>query len=260
MTEEGLDQPTRWRALLDELSVRQKLSVAEAAELLGVSAATVRRDFTELAHQQLATRTHGGIVSAAVPYGLPARYRISPDDPRERIAARAAGLVGRDGVLGFNGGTTTSAVARHLMRRADLGHGLTVVTNALNVAVELVLRPHIRTVCLGGEIRPESYELHGPWAEHVLEHLLLDQLFLGVDALTWDEGASCQHLGEAATNSLMVRHAQQVTVVAASHKLGRVALARICAVDRIDRLVTDDGADAAHVAALERAGIEVLLT
>jgi DeoR family transcriptional regulator, aga operon transcriptional repressor len=68
---EVIDQSSRWRMLLDALSIHKRLSVTEAAELLGVPAATVRRDFEELARQQLATRTHGGVVATTVAYDLP---------------------------------------------------------------------------------------------------------------------------------------------------------------------------------------------
>jgi DNA-binding Lrp family transcriptional regulator len=78
VTGEVIDQSSRWRMLLDALSIHKRLSVTEAAELLGVPAATVRRDFEELARQQLATRTHGGVVATTVAYDLPARYRIAP--------------------------------------------------------------------------------------------------------------------------------------------------------------------------------------
>ena len=105
-------------------------------------------------------------------------------------AAKAVELVEPGSVVGLNGGTTTTAVARHLARdprfKIDRGHGLTVVTNALNIAADLVLRPHIRTVCLGSEARPESYDLHGPFARHVLEELLIERLFLGIDAISAD--------------------------------------------------------------------------
>ena len=93
VTGEVIDQSSRWRMLLDALSIHKRLSVTEAAELLGVPAATVRRDFEELARQQLATRTPGGVVATTVAYDVPARYRIAPGDPRERIAHAAAELV-----------------------------------------------------------------------------------------------------------------------------------------------------------------------
>ncbi len=262
MSETVADQATRWRMLLDALAAHQRLSVTEASELLGVSAATVRRDFTELARQQLATRTHGGVVATSVAYDLPARYRITSDDPRERIAREAASRVEPRSVVAFNGGTTTSAVARHLAQRVDLQSGfdaVTIVTNALNIASEMVLRPSIRTVVIGGVARPESYELHGPFASRVLADLLVDQLFLGVDGLTADEGASCSHLGEAGINAEMVGKAQRVTVVAAADKLGKVTLARICGIDQIQALVTDSSADEQVVARLRDAGLEVTL-
>jgi DeoR family transcriptional regulator of aga operon len=93
VTGEVIDQSSRWRMLLDALSIHKRLSVTEAAELLGVFAATVRRAFKGLARQQLATRTDGGVVATTVAYDLPARYRIAPGDPRERIARAAAELV-----------------------------------------------------------------------------------------------------------------------------------------------------------------------
>ena len=145
------------------------------------------------------------------------------------------------------------------MRRTDLGEATTVVTNALNIASELVLRRHLRTVCLGGEARPDSYEFHGPFAARVLQDLLIHQLFLGVDAIDAGAGTSCEHLGEATINAEMVAHAGEVTVVAQSAKLGRTALSRICHIDQVTRLVTDSDADATQVAALRDVGVEVLL-
>lgn len=255
------DQQTRWRELLDVLAVRQRLSVKEGAELLGVSAATVRRDFRELAARQLATRTHGGVVATSVAYELPARYRLAGDDPRERIARAAAAQVTPGSVIGFNGGTTTSAVARHVAQRTDLEEegGVTTVTNALNIATELVLRPYIRTICIGGQARPESYELHGPFASMVLRDLLVERLFLGVDALSAQAGVSCRHLGEATINAEMVRAAERVVVVAAGAKVGRRSLARICPVADVHELITDDTADPDEVERIRELGVEVTL-
>lgn len=262
MSPEATDQATRWRRLLHLLAERRRLSVGEASELLGVSAATVRRDFGELARRQLATRTHGGVVATSVAYDLPARYRTNSDEPRERIAAEASTRVRLGQVIGFNGGTTTSAVARHLARRTDLQEAgedaVTIVTNALNIAGEMVLRPSLRTVVIGGVARSQSYELYGPFASRVLADLLLDELYLGVDGLS-AEGASCGHLGEAGINAEMVAKAQRVTVVTAAHKLGRVSLARICELDRVDALITDGDASEEALAVLRGAGVDVTL-
>lgn len=261
----GGDRSWRLRQLLDRLAEDGRLSVTEASQLLGVSEATVRRDFTTLSNQQLVTRTHGGVVATSVAYNLPVRYRGGgDDDTKERIAAAAAELVNPGQVVGFNGGTTTSATARRLAARADLAASearpaLTVVTNALNIATEMVLRPHIRTVSLGGVARPQSYELVGPLAHAVLHELWLDHLILGVDGFSAEGGASCFHEGEASINTLMVEQATEVTVVAAADKLGRRSFARICAVDAVTTLVTDASAEEPMIESLRAKGIRVVV-
>ncbi len=259
----AMERGTRWSALLALLAKHGRLTVAQAVEELGVSEATVRRDFGELAAQQLVTRTHGGVVGTAVAYNLPARYSSGAgDDAKERIAAAAADLAAEGSVVGFNGGTTTSATARRLAARADLARStqrpaITVVTNALNIATEMVLRPFIRCVTLGGVARPESYELSGPLAGMVLDELWLDTAFLGVDALSSQVGAACRHEGEAGISALMVQRADRVVVVATGDKVGRRAFARICPPAGVDLLVTDGSAPEDEVRALRAAGVTV---
>lgn len=244
----GPDRSQRWRLLLDAVAENGRLTVSEAADRLKVSAATVRRDFAALADQQLVTRTHGGVVAASVAYDLPLRYREEKaSSSRERIAAAAAGLVNPGVVAAFNGGLTTSATARHVASRQDLvgdsaSPAITVLTNALNIASEMVIRPHIRTVTLGGVARPHAYELTGPHASLVLREYWVDILFLGVDAICPESGASTQHAEEAGVNAAMVKRASTVAVVADSNKLGKRTFARICDCDAIDVLVTDTDA------------------
>ncbi|HLR83907.1 MAG TPA: DeoR/GlpR family DNA-binding transcription regulator [Nocardioidaceae bacterium] len=264
MTEpEGVSRADRWRRLLDLVAERGRLGVEEAARELGVSAATIRRDFAALAEQQLATRTHGGIVATSVAYDLPARYRAdSTPAHKHRVADAAAELVVPRSVVALNGGTTTTAVARALSARESLitnteDDQVTVVTNALNIATEMVLRPHLRTICVGGVARAESYELFGPYAERVLDKLRFDLLFLGVDALTVEGGAQGRHLGESGVNAEMVSRAEVVVAITTHEKLTRTALAQICPIGSIDRLITDDGADSDAVATLRAAGVEV---
>jgi DeoR family transcriptional regulator of aga operon len=257
------DRGERWSALLALLADRGRLTVSEVTQALAVSEATVRRDFAALAAQQLVSRTHGGVVATSVAYGLPVRYRSHEDgSAKGRVAAHAADLAAAGSVVCFNGGTTTSATARRLAARKDLAAAperpaITVVTNALNIASEMVLRPWIRCVTLGGVARPESYELSGPLASMVLDELWLDTVFLGVNGLTAATGATCEHEGEAALTSLMARRAERVVVVATGDKVGRRSFARICPPSRVDVLVTDGSADPAELAALRSAGVTV---
>ncbi|WP_279582590.1 DeoR/GlpR family DNA-binding transcription regulator, partial [Fodinicola feengrottensis] len=205
----------RLTTLLGMLGQREQLVVEDVAEELDVSASTIRRDLDYLAEQQLLTRTRGGAVANDLAYDLPLRYKTARNAPeKQRISAAAAALAEPGMSVGLNGGTTTASIARALAlaMRADLGTrgeapGLTVVTNALNIAHELAVRPNIKIVVTGGVARPQSFELSGPLATWVLNELTLDVLFLGVDAFDPDSGAFAHHEGEASINRLMVDRA-----------------------------------------------------
>jgi DeoR family transcriptional regulator, aga operon transcriptional repressor len=255
---------SRWNELLELLAADGQLQVERAAEVLGVSAATVRRDFDELAHQQMLTRIRGGAVAKGVTYDLPLRYKSErhPSE-KQRIAVAAAALLRPGQIAGLNGGTTTTEVARALATRADLNSGssapaVTVVTNALNIATELAVRQHIKIVATGGVARPQSYELIGPLATGVLEQVTLDIVFLGVDGIDPVAGATAHHEGEASINRLMTERAGQVVVVADSSKVGRRAFARICAASEVDVLVTDSGITPASASRFAEAGTRVI--
>jgi DeoR family transcriptional regulator of aga operon len=270
-----VDRYTRLNSLLELLTERGRLDIEEVAAELDVSPATIRRDFDHLAEQQLVTRTRGGAVSAPVSYDLPLRYKASRHAPeKQRIGEATAALLPLRCVLGLTGGTTATEVARAVAARAatsaagsgaGLGAGLggadqepaTIVTNAVNIAGELMVRPHVRVVLTGGVARPQSYELVGPLAERTLADLSLDVAVLGVDAVDPEFGASTRHEGEAAINALMASRARQVIVVADSSKLAQRAFARVCPVSAMTTLVTDDQAPAAVVTAFERLGVRV---
>ncbi|WP_329570684.1 DeoR/GlpR family DNA-binding transcription regulator [Kitasatospora sp. NBC_01266] len=255
----------RWTRLLEILGDRGRIEVGEAAELLGVSMATVRRDMEELAQQQLLTRTRGGAVLSGVAYDLPLRYKTARQaDEKNRIAKAAAALVPPGAVVGLNGGTTTSEVARELATRADLadhgggGTALTIVTNAINIANELAVRPYVKTLVTGGVARPNSYELTGPLAALVLQGISLDYAILGVNAVHPKFGAATHDEGEASANRAMAERAEKVIVVADSTKLGKRAFAQVCAVGEMAVLVTDKDAPDELVEHLSGQGVDVL--
>lgn len=266
------DREPRWTALLQLLAERGRLTVAEASTELDVSPATVRRDFVSLAEQQLVNRTHGAIVATSVTYSLPARYRSSTgDELRKALADKAARLIPAGSVVGLNGGRTTTAVARALAALHDgtdaaedvapVRDGdaqLSVVTNALNIASELALRPAIRCLVLGGVARPGSYELTGDLATTALKRLWLDTLVLGVDGLSARGGATCGHDDEAGVNAAMAGRAARIVAVATGDKVGQTRLAQICPTDRIDILITDDSAPTSELKALRKAGVDII--
>jgi DeoR family transcriptional regulator of aga operon len=260
-----VDRYARWNSLLELLTETGRISVEDAADRLGVSQATIRRDFDQLAQQQMITRTRGGAVANGVSYDLPLRYKTAKHSAeKQRIGTAAAALVSPGMVVGLNGGTTTTEVARALAVRTDLGSNadgpqLTVVTNALNIANELLVRSRMKVVVAGGVVRPQSFELVGPLGGALLREVTLDIALLGVDALDVALGAAAHHEGEAAMNSLMVARAKRVVIIADASKLGGHAFARICPIDRVESLVTDSGASEETVAAFRAAGVTVIV-
>jgi DeoR family transcriptional regulator, aga operon transcriptional repressor len=253
----------RLNALLELLADRGRLDVEDVATELEVSAATVRRDFDHLAQQQLVTRTRGGAVAHSVAYDLPLRYKTQRHaTEKQRIGRAAADLVGHGMVVGLNGGTTTTEVARAIATHADLNTrqdpSITVVTNALNIANELTVRPHVKIVVTGGVARPQSYELIGPLGTRILEDLSLDIAFLGVDGFDPDLGATAFHEGEANINNLIAHRARRVVVVADASKLGERAFARICAVTEVDTLITDAAASSQIIDRFRETAVEVI--
>lgn len=257
MTRSTLRRADRVSTILDRLSHDGSVDAGRLADEFAVSPATIRRDLQMLEDQKLLSRTHGGAVAADVAYELPVLYRGGQHRDEKRAIARCA--VGRlpHGPLtvAFTGGTTTYEVARLLAERFDL----TVITNALNIAVELALRPRLKLIMTGGVSRTQSYELVGPLADQLLTGLNIGIAVVGVDGISARGGLTTHDEIEAHTNNTMISRADRVIVVADGSKVGQVFLARICPVTAISELVTDSSADPAALEALRRAGTQVII-
>ncbi|MFC7496261.1 MULTISPECIES: DeoR/GlpR family DNA-binding transcription regulator [unclassified Nocardioides] len=253
--------PRSWRradrvsAILDHLDAAGSISVPELAAMFGVSLATVRRDLQLLEEQKLLERTHGGAVAVEAAHELPLRYRAAQTAQKRDIARVAVSRVPMGAVVGLTGGSTTTEVARQLAVRESLS----VVTNALNIAAELALRPKVKVVVPGGVARPQSYELVGLWSEQALRVLNVGVAIVGVDGVDPDGGLTTHDEVEAQTNAALLSRARRVIVVADGSKLGRVHLARIAGIDDVDEIITDAQADPAEVQRLRSAGATVTL-
>jgi DeoR family transcriptional regulator, aga operon transcriptional repressor len=244
----------RFGLILERLSASGSVGVAELARELGVSEATVRRDLRALDEQRLLERAHGGAVSHGTVYELPVRYRGGhAREEKQRIARAALDRVKDGDVVALTGGTTTTEVARQLVRRSEIS----VVTNALNIAGELAVRPNVKLVVTGGVARSASYELVGPLADATLRTINVDVAFIGVDGIDVRAGLTTQNETEAATDRVLIERSRRVIVVADGSKLGHVAFASICPVSEADELITDDGADSEGLARLRAAGLAI---
>lgn len=260
-----MTQQQRLNQVLELLSKRGSVSIAELGDELGVSIATARRDLNVLAEQRLVTRTHGGATALGSAYELPLQYKIGRQAEAKLAIARAVVELVEPGTsVGLNGGTTTSEVARALGRAERLvsssdAPGVTIVTNALNIAYELSVREHVKIVVTGGVPRRQSYELIGPLVGASLRDFSLDLAVLGVDGLSGRFGATTVHEGEAEASREIAAAARRVVVAADATKLGRVTFARICPLERVDVLVTDTDVPRELAAELAAADVEVVV-
>jgi DeoR family transcriptional regulator of aga operon len=251
-----MHRSARLSAILERLASGTSVAVTDLASELAASPATIRRDLAILEQQRLLSRTHGGAVAHTVTYELPLRYKgVRRAEEKQRIARAAAALVSEGMAVGLTGGTTATEVARALADKQQL----TIVTNALNIASELGVRPNLKLIVTGGLARSQTYELSGPLAEASLTGLNLDVAFIGVDGIDAGAGCTTHQEVEAHTNGIMIQHAKRVIVVADSSKIGKITFARICGVDAVDELVTDIAGKPAAVQALTEAGVRVSL-
>jgi len=263
-----MNRQERLTNILELVVEKGNIEVEEIANLLNVSTATVRRDFDVLASKQLLNRTHGGASATGGSLGIPLTYKVAKEDEAKmRIAQAAAKLVSRHQVIGLNGGTTTTAIARALADSAefapdansDVVPALTVVTNAVNIAAELTVRAHIKIVVTGGVARPRSYELTGTYAEEVLKEVNIDIAFLGAEGMDIVHGASATHEDEARVNRQIAARANKIVVVSDSSKFSKTAFAVIRPANEIDILITDSGVDPIFAEQLRQLGVEIII-
>lgn len=226
----------RLNMILSTVVERGAVDVGTLASEFDVSLATIRRDLELLEKQRLVSRTRGGARTHAAFNDLPLSFKTTQDlNEKQGIAAAAVPFLAGARVIGMTGGTTTTEFARLLLER----EGLTVVTNALNVATDLLPNPRLRVFAAGGEVRSSSQEAVGPSAETFLAAYNLDVAFVGVDGV--DAGAGCTNYDPvgARVNAVLIERARQTVVLADASKVGRIALASVCAMSAVDVLITD---------------------
>ncbi len=237
-------------------------SVDQLAVLLGASAASVRRDLTRLEQHGLVHRTHGGAKLAGQTQYEPFRFDSSFQEregrfteEKRRIGLAAAELIREHETVGFTAGTTTTQVARCIRHRS----GIHIITNAVNIGMELSNQAALNVTLTGGTMRwAGAFSLTGPAAMETLNGVFLDKAFIGACGVDMLRGATTIEPDEAAVFRSMARQAKQVIVVADSSKIAMVSPALICAVTDIDILITDSGIAPDALAGFKANGVQVL--
>jgi len=247
----------RHRIILKILGENDHVNVQQLSSEMKVSEVTIRKDLKLLEDKNLLFRTHGG-ASKVNPYTndkpVAVKERLNAEE-KQVIAKAAAAMIGDSDSIIIASGTSMLALARAINAEVRL----TVITSALNVALELSHHPNVEVLQLGGQLRQNSSSVMGPYAEQILADISCGMLFLGVDGIDMELGLTTTSLMEARLNQKMMDAAQITVVLADSSKFGKRGLGKICPLDQIQHIITDSGISPELVNQLEEKGINVTI-
>lgn len=245
------------RGQIVKLINRQKtVTNTELMERFGISIETVRRDLDYLEQQGILRKVYGGAVVNVSLNSEPeyaSRSRANYEE-KNAIAREAAKLIGPGDTVFLGVGTTVQAMVQYMK---NIGQ-LTVFTNALRTAVELMEIPDCTVLLPGGQLRAKELTLSGFPAEENLLNFNVDKAFIGIGGVT-EGGITDFHIGEARLHRQLVLNARQSVALADSTKLGVRAMNNVCTLEQIDLVVTDGNADHRKVNALKKAGAKIIV-
>lgn len=228
----------RRESIMRLLKLQGKVTVQEITDKFGCSEPTARRDLDVLEKQGGIIRSFGGAQLDTSPISFEASFTDKQQLlllEKEAIARTAASMVQEGDIVGLTGGTTTFLIARML----KMHQGITVVTNAVNIAMELSDCEGVQTVLTGGVMRRKSYELCGPLAEKVLEGLHIGKMFMGIDGFTVEAGMTTFSEQESVIGKMMLERAAQTFAVFDHTKVGKTSLFSIAPLTSLAGCITD---------------------
>lgn len=245
----------RRERILHDLQRQGRISVVEIIERYGCSEATARRDLALLAETEPIIRTLGGAHYEGMSAGE-ASFREKQGvlwEEKLQIAEKAASLVEEGDIVGLTGGTTTFLISKALKHKTNI----TVVTNAVNIAMELADSEAIQVVLTGGVMRSKSYELCGPLAESIVSHLHIGKMFVGIDGISIEQGLTTYSELEAEVDRAMIQRSKQVLAVFDHSKLNKTSLFTIAPLDDIHACITDRKLDQEMEQHLQKLQIDI---
>ncbi|MEA3337476.1 MAG: DeoR/GlpR family DNA-binding transcription regulator [Chloroflexota bacterium] len=247
----------RKKQVLDLLQRHGELSNQELSDLLDISPSSIRRILIALDKDRLIKRTRGGVcLSTAVNYDLLPTHKL-PVDPVEArsIANRAVQLIQPGDVIALSGGV----LCTQLVLRVRYLEGITVVTNAVNVAIELVSLPEIQVRLTGGRLNPGSFELVGRALAPSLSGLHIDKFFLGTDGLSVQHGVTGRDEDEATASRVIMERSDATIVLADSSKFKKASYARVASISKVDTIVTTDRVSQSVGTQFKEAGVKIIV-
>ncbi|SFL99866.1 transcriptional regulator, DeoR family [Paenibacillus sp. 1_12] len=231
-------------------------TVAALAQEFNVHEATIRRDLGEIEQEGLLKRTHGGVIVEQwthdeAPFVERSNHHL---DQKMRIGKIAASMVEDGEHIIIDSGTTTLHIAKNLVHRSNI----TVVTNDMNIAVELKDASGIKVILTGGELYPSSYMLNGMFTDHVLRSLHVEKAFLGIPAIHPKHGLMHPEAQLVMAKQGMINASQEIIVVADDSKIGKLSLHSVAPNSSIHTLITGKEAPEYDIKEFRDCGVNVI--
>lgn len=228
----------RKAAIVEYVQKNLRASIDELAMKYSVSKSTIRRDLMELENNKLIKRTHGGAISMEVvsfePTFTEKESRYAQE--KELIAQKAVEFIQDGDTIIMDAGTTTFLMSKHLKSFSDL----TVVTNSIMIAQELLNCSKIEVIVVGGSLRKSTQALVGPLTDEALEKIHVDTCFIATNGLDIREGLTTPNITEATTKRRMMDSAKSIVLLADHTKIGKVSFAKFGNISEIDQFIVDD--------------------
>lgn len=221
--------------LLGLLASQGKVLAKDAARALGVSEDTIRRDLRELAAAGLCRRVYGGALPMPAAQATYEERATLNTGGKERVAAAAVALLQPGMTVVMDGGTTALQVARRLP--GDLP--LTVVTHSPTVAVELLAKPNVDTVLVGGRIYRHSAVASGAATVEAAMRINADLFLLGVTGVSVEFGLTTGDSDEAVVKRTFAERSAETFVLASAEKIGAASPFLVLPLEAVSGVITD---------------------
>ena len=245
----------RQQTILRDLAARKFLSIPAVARALGVSEATVRRDFEELDRGGRARRVRGGLAApqaAPSPAPFSERQKMLATE-KERIGRAAARLVADGETIIMDGGTTTSSMAPYLGQKR-----IQVITNSITVADYLAESATVEVICTGGYLYRPSRVFLGPQAVRLLQDVHASKTFVSAGGLTL-EGIGHSNSLIIETEQMMIARGREVILLVDHTKFSDGTGLRVCPWKNVSRVITDRPAPREFARFFKQHGIGVIV-
>lgn len=229
----------RREAIVDILKTKDYAEISYLSQKFQVSEMTIRRDIEKLEAENKVSRVYGGVRLKEMgdrEFEDPIEERKSTNTKEKQAIAKEAVKFIQDGdVIAFDASTS----AYELSRMVKYNKSVTVVTNNINIAVELSDDPEITVILLGGFVRRTSLSLIGSSIPKYLESIYIDKAFISCKALNFEDGVTDSLMDEGEAKQAIIHRSNQLFMLADHSKIDTLAFFKICPASRIDTLITD---------------------